>query len=58
MQFTCTNSHRGKWSFSFHRQESRFPVLSNKQVAIDQQWKKAVTTCCVLAGVLSLRVCD
>jgi len=29
-----------KYEYIVSKQEPRFPVLSNEQVAIDQQWKK------------------
>jgi len=47
-----------KYEYIVSKQEPRFPVLSNKQFVIGQEWKKAVTTCSMVAGVLSLSVRD
>jgi len=46
-----------KYEYTVSKQEPRFPVLSNKQVAIglvSQEWKKAVATCCMVAGGLRI----
>ena len=44
-----------KYEYTVSKQEPRFPVLSNKQVAIglvSEEWKKVVATCTMVAGGL------
>jgi len=46
-----------KYEYTVSKQEPRFPVLSNKQVAIglvSQESKKAVATCSMVAGGLRI----
>jgi len=46
-----------KYEYTVSKQKLRFPVLSNKKVAIglvSQEWKKAVATCSTVAGGLRI----
>ena len=55
--FTDDGGTVNKYEYTVSKQEPRFPVLSNKQVAIglvSQEWKKAVATCSMVAGGLRI----
>ena len=46
-----------KYEYTVSKQEPRYPVLLNKQVAIglvSQEWKKAVATCSMVARGLRI----